>query len=348
MPRNRHHKKQQLFEINKPQNQQLDDLIKAGKMHYDIRNWVRTWIQPNMNLLDITNKIENEIKLRTNFETDNPLNRGLAFPVSLSINNCAAHYGSLKNEQNILQEDDICKIDFGIHFNGYMVDSAFTISFNDKYDKLIECGREATNKGVSLVVPDMILGEIGEQIQEIIESYEIELNGKTYKLKSIGDLSGHSIDRYKIHSGIPIPNIKPDHRSEQLNSMRIKPNQLYAVETFPSTGSGHVFSRPVCSHYCYNYFDHSFDESFSLSGTEQKLLYTIKQNYNTLPFNKRWLDSIIDGNQTMTLFKLVKKNILKDFPPLYDIDGSYVAQFENTIYLGDNEKKIILTKGDDF
>ena len=28
---------------------------------------------------------------------------------------------------------------------------------------------------------DVRLGDIGEQIQEVMESYEVELNGKTYK-----------------------------------------------------------------------------------------------------------------------------------------------------------------------
>mgnify|MGYP000610348490 CR=1 FL=1 len=349
MPRKKHHKKQSLFELTSTQNDDdLQKLIKAGKIHYEVREWIRTWIKPDMNLLDITTKIENEVKLRSNYDVNNPLAGGLAFPVSLSINNCAAHYGSLNGEHNILKKDDICKIDFGIHFDGHLVDSAFTITFDEKYDKLIECAKEATNKGVSLIAPDMIVGEIGEQIQEIIESYEIELNGKTYKLKPINDLCGHSLDRFKIHTGIPIPNIKPDHKTEHLNTIKVEPNKLYAIEPYPTTGSGHVFSKPVCSHFCYNYFEHNLDEKFLLSGQEQKLLQNIKQNYNTLPFNKRWLDDILNANQTMTIFRLVKKGVLTDFPPLYDIDGSYNAQFENTVFLGNNEKKIVLTKGNDF
>lgn len=349
MPKRKHHKKQSLFELNSTNdNDILQKLSKAGKLHYEIRDWIKTWIQPEMNLLDITTKIENEVKNRTNYDSTNPLKGGLAFPVALSVNNCAAHYGSLKGEKNILKEDDICKIDFGIHFDGYMVDSAFTITFNDKYDKLIECAKEATNLGVNLVTPDMIVGEIGEQIQELIESYEIELNGKTYRLKPIYDLSGHSVDRFKIHSGIPIPNIKPTAQTDHLKTIRIETDKLYAVEPYATTGSGRVFSKPVCSHFCYNYFDHHLDEKFQLSGQENKLLTTIKQNFNSLPFNKRWIDEILNGNQTMNIFRLVKKGVLTDFPPLYDIDGSYNAQFENTVYIGNNEQKIVLTKGDDF
>ena len=36
------------------------------------------------------------------------------------------------------QYDDVCKIDFGTHVNGRIIDSAFTVSFNPKYDRLKE------------------------------------------------------------------------------------------------------------------------------------------------------------------------------------------------------------------
>lgn len=43
---------------------------------------------------------------------------------------------------------------------------------------------------------DVPLCEIGAQIQEVMESYELELDGKTYPIKSIRNLNGHSISPY--------------------------------------------------------------------------------------------------------------------------------------------------------
>lgn len=48
----------------------------------------------------------------------------------------------------------------------------------------------------SLIGIDVPLCEIGAQIQEVMESYEIELDGKTYPIKSIRNLNGHSISPY--------------------------------------------------------------------------------------------------------------------------------------------------------
>lgn len=48
---------------------------------------------------------------------------------------------------------------------------------------------------------DMQLGEIGAEIQEVMESHEIEIKGKVYPIKCCRNLNGHSIDPYKIHAG---------------------------------------------------------------------------------------------------------------------------------------------------
>lgn len=41
-----------------------------------------------------------------------------------------------------------------------------------------------------------------------MESYEVELNGKTHQVKVVKNLNGHSIDGYKIHGGKTVPCVK--------------------------------------------------------------------------------------------------------------------------------------------
>ena len=44
--------------------------------------------------------------------------------------------------------------DFGTHIHGHIVDSAFTIAFNPKYDPLLSAVKAATNAGRSFVLFD--------------------------------------------------------------------------------------------------------------------------------------------------------------------------------------------------
>ena len=54
----------------------------------------------------------------------------------------------------------------------------------------------------------MRLCDVGEAIQEVMESYEVELDGKTYTVKPIRNLNGHSIAPYRIHAGKTVPIVK--------------------------------------------------------------------------------------------------------------------------------------------
>lgn len=80
-----------------------------------------------------------------------------------------------------------------------------------------------------------------------MESHEIELNGKIYPIKSIRNLNGHVIDRYRIHGSKSVPTARGNNRT------RMEENELYAIETFGSTGKGYVLDDLECSHYMINY-----------------------------------------------------------------------------------------------
>lgn len=92
----------------------------------------------------------------------------------------AAHYTPNAGDDTVLQYDDVMKLDFGTHVKGHIIDSAFTVAFNPRYDPLLAAVRAATNAGVREAGIDVRLCDIGEAIQEVMESYEVELGGRTY------------------------------------------------------------------------------------------------------------------------------------------------------------------------
>ena len=66
-----------------------------------------------------------------------------------------------------------------------------------RYEPLVEGVRAATEAGIKASGVDARLGEIGGAIQEVMESHEIELDGKVFQVKSIKNLNGHSIEPYR-------------------------------------------------------------------------------------------------------------------------------------------------------
>ena len=95
---------------------------------------------------------------------------------------------------------DVMKVDFGVHVNGRIVDSAFTMNFEPTWDRLLDAVKDATNTGIrvsfaldwfSLLCTrlmrdqeagiDVRMCDIGDAIQEVMESYEVEVAGKTHQ-----------------------------------------------------------------------------------------------------------------------------------------------------------------------
>ena len=283
----------------------LEHMKKGGEIHLKVEKYIKDIIKPNIKLYDLAVNIENKIKEECDLL--NIENSGIAFPTGLSINNCAAHWTPKINCNRRLTNKDLIKIDFGVHIEGSIIDSAFSFSFDDKYNNLIEASNSSTLLAIKLMRPDMLLNEIGKEIEENMKSYEIEIDNKLYNINPVADLCGHQIKKYKIHAGKVIPNIYVKEYNE-----RVKEDEFYAVETFATTGNGLTYiDHDDCSHYMIDYNKKSI-----VKGSIKDFYKLIYNYFNTLAFCDRW----IIGKELKNKQKLNQRNIDK-----------YLLQLKNTI-----------------
>ncbi|XP_063678506.1 methionine aminopeptidase 2-like [Bolinopsis microptera] len=313
----------------------LRDARQAAEAHRTVRQYVQSWIKPGLTMTEICEKLED--CSRTTIK-ENGLQAGLAFPTGCSINHCAAHYTPNPGDKTVLQYDDVCKIDFGTHINGRIIDCAWTVHFNPRYDPLVNAAKAATNMGIKCAGIDARLNEIGEAIQEVMESYEVELDGKNYQVKCIRNLNGHSIEPYKIHAGKTVPIIKGG------EAIKMEEGEFYAIETFGSTGKGLVHDDVDCSHYMKNF---DIGHVPIRINRAKGLLNTINRQFGTLAFCKRWVERAGETKYLLALKHLCDLGIVNDYPPLVDQKGCYTAQMEHTIVLRPTCKEVI-SRGEDY
>ncbi|ANQ06541.1 Methionine aminopeptidase 2 [Plasmodium coatneyi] len=327
---------QEKKELEKLSLDYYEDLRKAAECHRQVRKYIQTYIQPGRKMIDIVKETEKKTK---ELILSHKLNCGWGFPTGCSLNHCAAHYTPNYGDETVLKYDDVCKLDFGVHVNGYIIDCAFTIAFDEKYDNLIKATQDGTNTGIKEAGIDARMCDIGEAIQEAIESYEIELNQKIYPIKAISNLRGHSINKYIIHGGKCVPIVKQKEKNEIMEE-----GELFAIETFASTGKGYVTHDNECSHYMRNP-----DKQFVpiRLNSAKTLLKVINDNFDTLPFCHRWLDDLGQKRHFMALKTLVDLNIVEPYPPLCDVKNSFTSQMEHTILLRPTCKEV-LSRGPDF
>jgi methionyl aminopeptidase len=331
----------------------MEDMVQnlrlGAEVHRQTRAFAQSIIKPGILLTDMCEQLENKNR---ELCQEAGLERGIAFPTGCSLNYVAAHYTPNTGDNTVLQYDDVMKVDFGVQIDGRIIDSAWTVSFNERYDPLLQAVKEATDTGVRASGVDQRLCDIGEAIQEVMESYEVELDGKTYPVKAIRNLNGHSIGQYQIHAGKSVPIVKGGCEE----SIRMEEGELYAIETFGSTGRGYVIEDLECSHYMKRFDCPHVPLRMASS---KKLLAHINKTFGTLAFCRRWLDRPDGGSATVNgqdgrqekymgaLKNLCDVGIVQPYPPLCDVKGCYTAQYEHTLILRSNGKEV-LSRGDDY
>jgi methionyl aminopeptidase len=223
--------------LDRMNNDFLTDYRRGAEAHRQVRQWAQKWIKPGMSLTEIAEGIEDSVRALTGhqgLEEGDALKGGMGFPTGLSINHCAAHYTPNAGNKMVLQYEDVMKVDFGVHINGRIVDSAFTLTFDPVYDNLINACKDATNAGIREAGIDVRMCDIGAAVQEVMESYEVEIKGQMLPVKCIRNLNGHSIGHYSIHGGKTVPIVKGGDQT------KMEEGETFAIETFGSTGKGYV------------------------------------------------------------------------------------------------------------
>ncbi|MEW9490994.1 MAG: type II methionyl aminopeptidase [Candidatus Aramenus sulfurataquae] len=292
---------------------ELKILLKAGKIAAEARDLGAKLIKPGAKVIDVCEAVEKAII---------EMGAKPAFPCNLSINEEAAHYSPVIGDEKIIPEGAVVKLDIGAHIEGIITDTAVTVSFNDRYTRLLEAARDALNAAIQNFRPGTALGEIGKVIERVIK-----MNG----YKPIRNLGGHLIRKYELHAGVFVPNVY------ERNVGNIVSDNVYAIEPFATDGGGMVVDGKVET-----IFSLRNPSVKGLSELEAKYLVVIKERFSTLPFSERWLSDMGSKEEVeSTLRALVRKKALISYPVLIEVKKGIVSQFEHTVYVGKDQTIVV-------
>jgi methionyl aminopeptidase len=293
----------------------LECYLKAGKIASEQREKTRKKDHVGCTLLMICESIEREIKESGGTP---------AFPVNVSLNDIAAHYTAEPNDETTVNENDILKVDIGVHVEGYIADTAVTVSYDPRQEALIKSAENALNEAVRIARVNTKASEIGNLIENTISKMGF---------KPIQNLSGHSLAQYTIHAGKSIPNIRTIGPSFGLSS-----NQAYAIEPFVTVndGQGVVYEGNTRNIFAIISRKPAKDQNVD------KFLTYLWNKFRTLPFALRWvLDSYEEIEARRMLDILLKKRNVHAYPTLIEGNNKLVAQAEHTIMLINGSTRVI-------
>lgn len=261
-------------------------------------------VHPGMSVLELCNLIEGEI--RSNGALP-------AFPANIDINNVAAHYTAKINDELVIPPNSVVKIDVGAHVDGFIVDAAVTVYFNNVYSMLVKAAREALRNAISIAKAGVELSKIGAIIDKTITGFGF---------RPIKNLTGHLINRYRLHAGKSVPNYDDGSRAKMLT------HEVYAIEPFATNGKGMVIDAPEVTIYMLQRVN-----AKKISPEASLALEYIYKNFNQLPFSPRWLFSEFRDRTMSIINELARKGLLYSYNVLIEVGGGFVSQFEDTVII---------------
>lgn len=294
--------------------EELQKFRLSGKILRETREQMRTQVYENMPVIDICEKVEGLIRAKGGKP---------AFPCNVSINEVTAHYTSPPGDKLTVPESSTVKVDLGVQVDGYVTDTAFTVSFNPEGRSMGNTAEQALKTALENIHGDMALGKIGSLIENAI---------RNRGFKPISNLTGHSVGRYLIHAGTSIPNVA------QVSLGKVRSGEIYAIEPFVTLpeAEGRVDDSPQKTIY------RLLRAKSVKSEATKKLLNHIEANFRTLPFAERWLIGVVPKEQHQAAFKelLMSKSIMS-YPVFVEVSKKPVAQAEHTLLLNDDGCEVL-------
>ena len=284
---------------------------KAGKIAKAARDYGASKIKEGALLLDVAEGVEDFIRK----QGSEP-----AFPINLTINDAAAHFTPSHEDKTRFNRGEVVKIDVGVHVDGYMGDTATTIEVGTHHwTDLVRATKEALDAAIALMKPHTRLDDVGAAIQRVIEAYGFV---------PVENLTGHSMERYKLHAGLSVPNVMGD------GSGSVKIGDVIAIEPFATDGAGRVDGKKSGNIY-------RLVKPRPIGGKELKALIDhITKNYSTLPFSERWCHKY-DKKAKQHIRKLLRASVIYSYPLLKDVDEGTVAQSEHTVIITEDGCEIL-------
>merc|ERR1712038_1551785 len=263
------------------------------------------------------------------FKKDKNIQKGIAFPCCISVNNTICHFSPLQSEPDYnLLDGDMVKIDMGAHIDGFIAVVAHTIVISDGKSKTT--GRKAdamlaahlaSEAALRLVKPGNETYIVTDTVQKIAESFEC---------KPVEGMLSHQLNQNVIDGETTIIQNPTEAQRKEHEKFDFELHEVYAIDVLISSGDGHGKEKDA-KIAIYK----KTDETYMLKMKNSREFFTsVNKKFGAMPFNLRNFDS--ETKAKMGVVECRTHKLVVPFQVLYEKEGESVAQFKFTVLLMPN------------
>jgi len=264
--------------------------------------------------------IEDEVKKTFASKKSKSLERGIAFPTCISVNNIMGHMSPLVDESAILAEGDVAKIICGSHFDGYSSNAATTIVVGDgpvagRKGDCINAAWNAFQAAQRVIAEGATNNQVSDVIQKIAEQFECN---------AVEGVLSHKVKRHIVDGNDVI--INKITGTQQVAEWSFAPGDVIGLDVFVSTGEGVPREHDArCT-----VFKRELEQVYNLKMKSARAFFVeVNKRFPTLPFSLRAMTDQTAAK--VGVRECINHDMLVPYPVLSERPGEFVAQFKCTI-----------------
>jgi len=262
--------------------------------------------------------------------------KGVAFPVCISVNEVICNHSPLPTEENAeLKVGDIVKIDLGCHVDGYIAVAAHTLVVAETAESVpADVPDDLGNVAVAaynamLIAADAIrAGATNTDVTKVVERV-----ASNYGVNTIATVRMHQMKRFVMDGVKEVALKEPtpediDEGEEPVPECTFEQSEVYAIDVAMTTGDGKVRPADLRT----TVFKRNVEANYRLKMKASRYVLTeVDRKYPTLPFTLRHFDD--ERQAKMGITECVNHGLLMPYPSLIEKNDAKVAHFKCTVLL---------------
>eukprot|EP00594_Rhizosolenia_setigera_P003171 CAMPEP_0178953990 /NCGR_PEP_ID=MMETSP0789-20121207/8734_1 /TAXON_ID=3005 /ORGANISM="Rhizosolenia setigera, Strain CCMP 1694" /LENGTH=401 /DNA_ID=CAMNT_0020635327 /DNA_START=354 /DNA_END=1559 /DNA_ORIENTATION=- len=295
---------------------------------------------PGAKIVDLcqfgTTVIDTQVsKLYTKKVNGQVIERGVAFPVCISVNEIVCNHSPLSSEElPPLEAGDIVKIDLGCHIDGYIAVAAHTLVVPSSADSAPEADDELGNLAVAAYNTMLVAAacvKAGANNTDVTSA--VERVSKHYGVTPISSVRMHEMKRYVIDGVKEVALKEPTAEELEQGEEKVPPcefeqNEVYSIDVAMSTGDGKARPGDMRT----TVFKRNVEVNYRLKMKASRyVLSEVDKKFPTLPFTLRHFDD--ERQARMGVTECIGRGLLTPYPALHERTGAKVAHFKCTVLL---------------
>lgn len=311
-----------------------DLVVTKYKMGGDIANQALRLVveaaKPGASVLSLCEKGDLYIMAETGkvFKKEKEMKKGIAFPTSVSVNNCVCHFSPLKSDpDHTLKDGDLVKIDLGVHVDGFIANVAHSFVVGASKENPITGRKADVVKAAHLCAEAALrLVKPGNQNTQVTEAWN--KIAQSFKCSPIEGMLSHQLKQHIIDGEKTIIQNPTDQQRKDHEKAEFEVHEVYAVDVLISTGEGKARDGGLRT----TIYKRDPSKQYGLKMKTSRTFFSeVERRFDAMPFTLRAFED--EAKARLGVVECAKHELLQPFSVLQEKEGEFVAQFKFTVLL---------------